>query len=97
MATEAVPLTDPSVSVIVINSNVNHKLSDSEYPKRRKRCEECAKILGVKSLRDVSLSLLECMNCCVLQIYTVFCFMSTYLFILHNLFICLVIVESRPV
>lgn len=72
MVTKAVPLTDPNVSVIVINSNVNHKLSDSEYPKRRKRCEEGAKILGVKSLRDASLSLLECMNCCcVLQIYSI--------------------------
>jgi galactokinase len=57
--TQAVPLSDPNVAVVVINSNVKHNLSDSEYPKRRKRCEEAAKILGLKSLRDASMSLLE--------------------------------------
>ena len=59
METEAVPLSDPNIAVVVINSNVKHNLSDSEYPKRRKRCEDAAKILGVKSLRDASISLLE--------------------------------------
>jgi galactokinase len=59
METQAVPLSDPNVAVVVINSNVKHNLSDSEYPKRRKRCEDAAKILGVKSLRDASMSLLE--------------------------------------
>ena len=57
--TKAVPLSDPNVAVVVINSNVKHKLSESEYPKRRKRCEDTAKILGVKSLRDASMALLE--------------------------------------
>ena len=59
MATEAVPLSDSNVSVIVINSNVNHNLSDSEYPKRRKRCEDAAELLGVDSLRDASLETLD--------------------------------------
>ena len=57
--TKAVPLSDPNLAVVVINSNVKHKLSESEYPKRRKRCEDSAKILGVKSLRDASMTLLE--------------------------------------
>ena len=59
METKAVPLLDPNLAVIVVNSNVKHNLSDSEYPKRRKRCEDAAKILGVASLRDASVSLLE--------------------------------------
>ena len=62
MDTEAVPISDPDICIIVINCNVKHNLSDSEYPKRRKRCEEAAKILGLQSLRDASLSLLECKN-----------------------------------
>ena len=57
--TQAVPLSDPNVAIVVINSNVKHNLSDSEYPKRRKRCEDAAKCLGLKSLRDASMPLLE--------------------------------------
>ena len=57
--TQAVPLSDPNVAIVVINSNVKHNLSNSEYPKRRKRCEDAAKSLGLKSLRDASMSLLE--------------------------------------
>ena len=59
LETQAVPLSDPNVAVVVINSNVKHNLSDSEYPKRRERCEDAAKTLGLKSLRDASMSLLE--------------------------------------
>ncbi|XP_028395632.1 galactokinase-like [Dendronephthya gigantea] len=59
METKAVPLNDPNVAVVVINSNVKHNLADSEYPKRRKCCEDAAKTLGLNSLRDASLALLK--------------------------------------
>ena len=54
-----VPFTDPSVSVLITNSNVKHKLTGSEYPERRSACLESAVVLGKESLRDVSLAMLE--------------------------------------
>ncbi|CAG5127731.1 unnamed protein product [Candidula unifasciata] len=49
-----VPMSDPSVVVLVTNSNVKHELSGSEYPTRRKQCETAAEALGVNSLRDAT-------------------------------------------
>ena len=57
--TELVPLDDPSVAVLIMNTNVKHELTGSEYPTRRKQCETAAKILGVPSLRDATADLLE--------------------------------------
>jgi galactokinase len=56
---ELVPMTDPSVAVLIINTNVKHELTGSEYPARRKQCEAAAKILGVPSLRDATPDALE--------------------------------------
>ena len=56
---ELVPMTDPSVAVLIINTNVKHELTGSEYPTRRKQCEQAAKALGVPSLRDATADLLE--------------------------------------
>jgi galactokinase len=56
---ELVPMSDPSVTVLIINTNVRHQLTGSEYPMRRKQCEAAAKILGVPSLRDATTELLE--------------------------------------
>jgi galactokinase len=50
---ELVPMTDPSVAVLIINTNVKHELATSEYSVRRKQCETAAMILGVPFLRDV--------------------------------------------
>lgn len=44
---------------LVVNSNVKHQLSGSEYPQRRSDCYEAAGKLGVKSLRDASQSALR--------------------------------------
>ncbi len=52
--TELVPMSDPSVALLVINTNVKHELSGGEYAERRAQCEEAAAKLGVKSLRDVT-------------------------------------------
>ncbi|WP_339724236.1 galactokinase [uncultured Paraglaciecola sp.] len=48
-----------SLSVMIINSNVKRGLVDSEYNTRRLQCEEAAQVLGIKALRDISLTDLE--------------------------------------
>lgn len=57
--TELVPVNDPSVQLLIANSNVKHELANGEYAKRRAQCEAAAKILGVPSLRDASADALE--------------------------------------
>jgi galactokinase len=56
---ELVPMADPSVAILIINTNVKHELTGSEYPTRRKQCETAAKNLGVPSLRDADTEALE--------------------------------------
>ena len=56
---ELVPMTDPAVTVLIINTNVKHELTGSEYPARRKQCETAAKNLGLASLRDATADVLE--------------------------------------
>jgi galactokinase len=51
-----VPMMDPDVTVLVINTNVRHKLADGEYAKRRAQCEQAAKAIGVPALRDATLA-----------------------------------------
>jgi len=55
----SVPLDDPSVSVLIINSNVKHELVGGEYGERREQCEKAAQLLGVSALRDATRSMLE--------------------------------------
>ena len=54
-----VPMTDPNVTVLIINSHVKRELSTSEYGTRRAQCEAAAKALGVPVLRDATLTQLE--------------------------------------
>lgn len=54
-----IPMTDPSVSVLVIDSAVKHSLADGGYAARRKNCEEACAILGIPSLREATLDMLE--------------------------------------
>jgi galactokinase len=56
---EHVPMSDPSVSVLIANSGVRHELAAGEYARRRARCEEAAAALGVELLRDATLQGLE--------------------------------------
>jgi galactokinase len=56
---EHIPLSDPNVTVLIVNTNVKHKLSGGEYAERRSQCESAAGKLGVASLRDASLEQLE--------------------------------------
>jgi len=57
--TTPVPMTDPLVTVLIINTNVRHRLAESEYPIRRSQCEAAARVLNVKALRDTTLPALE--------------------------------------
>lgn len=57
--TELVPMNDPSVAILIVNTNVKHELSGGEYAERRAQCEEAARNLGVESLRDVTTEQLE--------------------------------------
>ncbi len=49
-----VPMNDPDVTVLIINTNVRRKLADGEYARRRSQCEQAALVLGVPSLRDAT-------------------------------------------
>ncbi|XP_042364074.1 galactokinase [Plectropomus leopardus] len=54
-----VPLADPGLVILITNSNVKHSLTGSEYPTRRRQCEEAASVLGKDSLRDATMKDLE--------------------------------------
>ena len=56
---EQIPFADPSITVLIVNTNVKHKLAGGEYAVRRGQCEAAARKLGVVSLRDISLQQLE--------------------------------------
>jgi len=57
--TTPVAMTDPAVTVLIINTNVRHKLAESEYAKRWSQCEVAAHALKVPALRDATLEGLE--------------------------------------
>jgi galactokinase len=59
LESEPVPLDDPAVAVLVINSRVKHALADGAYAQRRAQCEAAAAALGVPALRDATLERLE--------------------------------------
>ncbi len=56
---ELVPMTDSSMALLIVNTNVKHELTGGEYAKRRAQCEQAAKVLGVASLRDATADMLE--------------------------------------
>ncbi len=56
---EHIPLIDPNITVLIINTNVKHELSVGEYAERRAQCESAARKLGVIALRDATLPQLE--------------------------------------
>lgn len=53
------PLADPAIAVLIVNTNVKHELSSSAYAERRKHCEDAARVLGVPSLREGTLQKLQ--------------------------------------
>jgi len=57
--TELIAMSDPTVSLLVTNTNVKHELGSGQYAQRRAQCEAAAKILGVPSLRDATADALQ--------------------------------------
>jgi len=53
---ETIHFDDPNCNVLIINSNVKHKLTGSEYPERRAKCFEAAELLGISSLREATVA-----------------------------------------
>jgi len=49
---QQVPLDDPSVSILIINSNVKHELVGGEYADRRRQCHEAVRRLAVKMMNN---------------------------------------------
>jgi galactokinase len=45
--------------VLIVNTNVRHRLAESEYAKRKYECELAASALGVRTLRDATLNQLK--------------------------------------
>lgn len=56
---EFVAFDDQNIEMLVINTNVRHKLADSEYALRHRTCESVAAKLGVRSLRELTATDLE--------------------------------------
>lgn len=58
---QQIPLDDPDLVVLVVDSGVRRELVGGEYNKRRETCERAVSKLGVqgKSLRHVSMQQLE--------------------------------------
>ena len=54
-AIRQVDFTSPQIAVLVVHSGVKHALVDGEYALRRKQCVSACRMLGVRSLREVSL------------------------------------------
>lgn len=64
LAFEHVPLAMEGIKILLLNTNVKHSLSSSAYNERRQQCEQGVEWVRafhpeVKSLRDVSLDLLD--------------------------------------
>ncbi|MGN6761970.1 MAG: galactokinase [Leifsonia sp.] len=61
LESEVVPLglEAAGLEILIINTGVTHAHADGGYAERRASCEEGARILGVESLRDVSLADLD--------------------------------------
>ena len=53
---EMVPFPDPSLSIIVANTNVSHDLSDGGYGERRKDTEDGLGLIAKESWRDVTMN-----------------------------------------
>ncbi len=54
--TTAIP---PDYQLVIVNSNVRRGLVDSEYNLRRQQCEQAAAAMGLTSLRQADLTLLD--------------------------------------
>lgn len=56
---EYFPFNPKGYKLVLLDSVVKHELADSPYNKRRESCERVAKCLGVDTLRDANLDMLN--------------------------------------
>ncbi len=59
MEYEYFPFNPKDYSLVLIDSRVKHELADSPYNRRRESCERVAKALGVETLRDADMEMLD--------------------------------------
>uniref|UniRef100_U5EZ50 Putative galactitol metabolic process n=1 Tax=Corethrella appendiculata TaxID=1370023 RepID=U5EZ50_9DIPT len=64
LETSQIPFETNDLAVLICNSNVKHELSSSEYPTRRKQCNQALKLMGLKSYKDATLGDLEALENC---------------------------------
>uniref|UniRef100_A0A182N4U4 GHMP kinase C-terminal domain-containing protein n=1 Tax=Anopheles dirus TaxID=7168 RepID=A0A182N4U4_9DIPT len=62
LATEPIPFDAPGLAILICNSSVKHELSSSEYPVRRKQCQEALELMGLESYRDATLEHLKALE-----------------------------------
>ncbi|XP_058454022.1 galactokinase-like isoform X2 [Malaya genurostris] len=54
LSTTQIPFEAAGLAVLICNSSVKHELSSSEYPARRKQCQEALQLMGLESYRDAT-------------------------------------------
>ncbi len=59
MEYEYFPFNPEGYSLVLVDSVVKHELADSPYNKRRASCERVAKRLGIETLRDADMDMLN--------------------------------------
>jgi galactokinase len=59
LETEQVPFSLGERAILVVDTRAEHSHADGEYRRRREGCEEAARRLGVRALRDIDLAGLE--------------------------------------
>lgn len=59
LTAEHIPFDADDLVVLICNSNVKHNLSASEYPTRRKQCNDALELMGLSSYREANLSHLK--------------------------------------
>ncbi len=59
MEYEYYPFNPEGYELVLVDSVVKHELADSPYNKRRQSCERVAKRLGVETLRDATMEMLD--------------------------------------
>lgn len=59
MEFEYYPFNPEGYELVLIDSRVKHELADSPYNKRRQSCERVAARLGIETLRDATMEMLD--------------------------------------
>ncbi len=59
MEFEYFPFDPADYELVLVDSRVKHELADSPYNKRRQSCERVAKRLGIETLRDATMEMLD--------------------------------------